>query len=149
MPANFTGAYGYVPGLVPGMIPGIPGLLPNLGTISNYEAVKRAQELASRWGFQQGPMPILQMVTPPTAEELAAAAHAKSVKAPVLRLDAQGREVDENGNVVDRPKITSISTLKVSLVPFSQPHAYVLSCVKAKEDSQVCGVIIFPLRCSS
>ncbi|CAM6115815.1 unnamed protein product [Calypogeia fissa] len=112
MPAY--GAYGYVPGLVPGMIPGIPGLLPNLGT-TNYEAVKRAQELASRWGFQQGPMPILQMVTPPTAEELAAAAHAKSVKAPVLRLDAHGREVDENGNVVDRPKITSISTLKVNI----------------------------------
>lgn len=112
MPANFAGAYGY-PGMVPG-IPGIQGFIPGLGNMSSYEAVKRAQDLASRWGFQQGPIPILQMVTPPTAEELAAAAQARSVKAPVLRLDAHGREVDENGNVVDKPKITSISTLKVS-----------------------------------
>ncbi|BBM98014.1 U4/U6 small nuclear ribonucleoprotein PRP3 [Marchantia polymorpha subsp. ruderalis] len=116
-----------------GMQPGLQGLLPQgfggianyeavkraqemqLGGISNYEAVKRAQELASRWGFQQGPLPILSMVAPPTAEEIAAAAQAKTVKAPVLRLDAHGREVDENGNVVDRPKITSISTLKVNI----------------------------------
>ncbi|KAL2649804.1 hypothetical protein R1flu_017932 [Riccia fluitans] len=86
-----------------------------MGGITNYEAVKRAQELASRWGFQHGQLPILSMVTPPTPEEIAAAAQAKTVKAPVLRLDAQGREIDENGNVIDRPKIASISTLKVNI----------------------------------
>ncbi|KAL3702285.1 hypothetical protein R1sor_020307 [Riccia sorocarpa] len=142
-PAPVLPIPGLVPGVIPGatapafgiygLQPALQGLLQpqglaglanlealkkaqemQMGSIPNYEAVKRAQELASRWGFQHG-QSILSMVTPPTPEEIAAAAQAKTVKAPVLRLDAQGREVDENGNVIDRPKIANISTLKVNI----------------------------------
>ncbi|KAI3883296.1 hypothetical protein MKX03_003440 [Papaver bracteatum] len=36
-------------------------------------------------------------------------------KAPVLRLDAHGREEDEHGNVINQPKFTNLSTLKVNI----------------------------------
>ncbi|KAI3964324.1 hypothetical protein MKW92_015188 [Papaver armeniacum] len=39
----------------------------------------------------------------------------KPPKAPVLRLDAHGREVDEHGNVINQPKMTNLSTLKVNI----------------------------------
>ena len=37
----------------------------------------------------------------------------KPTKAPVLRLDAQGREIDEHGNVINVTKPINLSTLKV------------------------------------
>ncbi|KAL5074526.1 hypothetical protein RYX36_013510 [Vicia faba] len=39
----------------------------------------------------------------------------KPTKAPVLRLDAQGREIDEHGNVVNVTKPSNLSTLKVNI----------------------------------
>jgi U4/U6 small nuclear ribonucleoprotein PRP3 len=39
----------------------------------------------------------------------------KPTKAPVLRLDAQGREIDEHGNVVNITKPSNLSTLKVNI----------------------------------
>ncbi|RZC53136.1 hypothetical protein C5167_012004 [Papaver somniferum] len=41
--------------------------------------------------------------------------HQKPPKAPVLRLDAHGREVDEHGDVINQPKLTNLSTLKVNI----------------------------------
>ncbi|CAI5465672.1 unnamed protein product [Closterium sp. Yama58-4] len=66
----------------------------------------------------------LVVVTPFDAAAAAAAAAAggvgapsssKVTRAPVLRLDAMGREIDEHGNVVERPKIAPVSTLKVNI----------------------------------
>lgn len=81
--------------------------------VSKYEAVKRAQDIVIRMGFPQPPgaMPFMGFL-PGQLEDMGTV-HSKTVKAPVLRLDAQGREVDEHGKVVDRPKISTISTLKV------------------------------------
>ncbi|CAI9282359.1 unnamed protein product [Lactuca saligna] len=67
---------------------------------NSHEAVKRAQELAAKMGFRQDPEVTVQP---------------KLSKAPVLSLDAFGREVDENGNVViNIPKLNILSTLKVN-----------------------------------
>ena len=43
----------------------------------------------------------------------AAVGGGKSTRAPVLRLDAMGREIDEEGRVVERPKAGPVSSLKV------------------------------------
>lgn len=100
-------------GMMPGMIPGMPAIgTPNVGALANYEAIKRAHELAMRLGFHQIPfgMPLMPTMMPTNFAEDGGS---KSVKAPVLRLDAQGREIDEHGNVVERSKVTNVSTLKV------------------------------------
>ncbi|RZC53562.1 hypothetical protein C5167_012422 [Papaver somniferum] len=63
---------------------------------------KQAQELAAKnmfLGQMAGEVSIRQ----------------KPPKAPVLRLDAHGREVDEQGNVINQPKLTNLSTLKVNI----------------------------------
>ncbi|KAJ7569353.1 hypothetical protein O6H91_01G074600 [Diphasiastrum complanatum] len=111
--ATVTGGIGFVSGMMPGM----PGVLPNLGTISNYEAVKRAQEYVVRLGFQQPPgsIPLLGVVPPHGSFEAGTPIQPKTVKAPVLRLDAHGREIDEHGNIMDRPKVANVSTLKVNI----------------------------------
>ncbi|XP_057813794.2 protein RDM16 isoform X2 [Cryptomeria japonica] len=100
----------------PGMT-GVAGLMPGHANMPNFEAVKRAQELAARMGFHQDPesMPFLNMFPGQMADEFGTAGQQKPAKAPVLRLDAQGREIDEHGNVVDKPKITNLSTLKVNI----------------------------------
>ncbi|XP_057840106.2 protein RDM16 [Cryptomeria japonica] len=100
----------------PGMT-GVAGLMPGHANIPNYEAVKRAQELAARMGFHQDPesMPFLNMFPGQMSDEFGTAGQQKPAKAPVLRLDAQGREIDEHGNVIDKPKITNLSTLKVNI----------------------------------
>ncbi|CAA6667988.1 unnamed protein product [Spirodela intermedia] len=90
-------------------------VLPVLTTMPNYEAVKRAQELAARMGFHHDPQfaPLINMF-PGTAAD-ASVQPQKPSKAPVLRLDALGREIDEHGNVINMPKPTSLSTLKVNI----------------------------------
>ncbi|KAK1558177.1 hypothetical protein QYE76_027151 [Lolium multiflorum] len=89
---------------------GISGLT----NIPNLDAVKRAQELAASMGFRQDPQfaPVINMF-PGTSSELAVSQ--RPAKAPVLRLDAQGREVDEHGNVISMTKPSSLSTLKVNI----------------------------------
>lgn len=84
-----------------------------LTTIPNIEAVKRAQELAARMGFRQDPefAPLINLFPGQMATEVAITQ--KPTKAPVLRLDALGREVDEHGNVVNVTKPSNLSTLKV------------------------------------
>lgn len=84
-----------------------------LAGIPNYEAVKRAQELAARMGFRQDPEfgPLLNLF--PGQSPADVAAPQKPTKAPVLRLDALGREIDEHGNVVNVTKPSNLSTLKV------------------------------------
>lgn len=103
--------------MTPGMMPGMPAAAPAVAALANYEAVKRAHELALRLGFHQIPfgMPIMPTMMP---TNLAEDGSSKSVKAPVLRLDAQGREVDEHGHVVERSKATNVSTLKVQFQYF-------------------------------
>ncbi|KAH9318921.1 hypothetical protein KI387_020690, partial [Taxus chinensis] len=44
----------------------------------------------------------------------------KPAKALVLRLDAHGCEIDENGNVINKPKITNLST--IVLIPYSKKN---------------------------
>ena len=90
--------------------PGIPTSTP---TPANYEAVRRAQELAARMGFRQDPQfaPLINMFPGQMVGDIAIPQ--KPTKAPVLRLDAQGREIDEHGNVVNVTKPSNLSTLKV------------------------------------
>ncbi|KAF7064995.1 hypothetical protein CFC21_071188 [Triticum aestivum] len=89
---------------------GISGLT----NIPNLDAVKRAQELAAKMGFRQDPQfaPLINMF-PGTSSELTVPQ--RPAKAPVLRLDAQGREIDENGNVISMTKPSNLSTLKVNI----------------------------------
>lgn len=89
---------------------GISGLT----NILNLDAVKRAQELAAKMGFRQDPQfaPLINMF-PGTSSELTVPQ--RPAKAPVLRLDAQGREIDENGNVISMTKPSNLSTLKVNI----------------------------------
>ncbi|GER36697.1 U4/U6 small nuclear ribonucleoprotein Prp3 [Striga asiatica] len=91
-------------------LPHLPGL-----TAQKYEAVKRAQELAAKMGFRQDPefAPLINMFPGQMPPEVTI--QPKPSKAPVLRLDALGREVDEHGNVVNVPKVNSLSTLKVNI----------------------------------
>ncbi|EXB88506.1 hypothetical protein L484_017259 [Morus notabilis] len=86
-----------------------------LAGIPSYEAVKRAQALAAKMGFRQDPefAPLINLFPgQSTADE---AAPQKPTKAPVLRLDALGREIDEHGNVVNVTKPSNLSTLKVNI----------------------------------
>ncbi|XP_019710344.1 protein RDM16 isoform X2 [Elaeis guineensis] len=110
-----------MPGLPVGVTPsekasaaGGIGILPGL-TTPNIEAVKRAQELAAKMGFRQDPefAPLINMF--PGSSSTDVAAPQRPAKAPVLRLDAQGREIDEYGNVINMPKLTNLSTLKVNI----------------------------------
>ncbi|OAY78986.1 U4/U6 small nuclear ribonucleoprotein Prp3 [Ananas comosus] len=97
---------------------GKPGVLPGLPSIPNLEAVKRAQELAAKMGFRQDPefAPLINMFPGPSvAPSTDVVAPQKPAKAPVLRLDAQGREIDEHGNVINVPKLANLSTLKVNI----------------------------------
>jgi hypothetical protein len=81
-------------------------------------ATKRAMAIASKFGLQ----PSVRPAAPPPGGPPAAAAAAPAAAAAAavaggfrpqpLRLDAQGREVDEFGNVIER-KIAPVSTLKV------------------------------------
>ncbi|KAG8049443.1 hypothetical protein GUJ93_ZPchr0009g1697 [Zizania palustris] len=89
---------------------GIPGLV----NIPNLDAVKRAQEYAAKMGFRQDPQfaPVINLF-PGTSTELTVPQ--RPAKAPVLRLDAQGREIDEHGNVISMTKPTNLSTLKVNI----------------------------------
>lgn len=84
-----------------------------LQPIPNIEAVKRAQELAARMGFRQDPefAPLINLFPGQTTTDVAVPQ--KPTKAPVLRLDALGREIDEHGNVVNLTKPNNLSTLKV------------------------------------
>ncbi|KAJ8558526.1 hypothetical protein K7X08_034055 [Anisodus acutangulus] len=92
-----------------------PSGLPHLVglTAQKYEAVKRAQELAAKMGFRQDPefAPLINMFPGQMPPEVAL--QTKPAKAPVLRLDALGREIDEQGNIVNMPKPSS--TLKVNI----------------------------------
>ncbi|PHU03824.1 hypothetical protein BC332_29075 [Capsicum chinense] len=92
-----------------------PSGLPHLVglTAQKYEAVKRAQELAAKMGFRQDPefAPLINMFPGQMAPE--ATLQSKPAKVPVLRLDALGREIDEQGNIVNMPKPSS--TLKVNI----------------------------------
>ncbi|KAL0321945.1 UNVERIFIED_CONTAM: protein RDM16 [Sesamum calycinum] len=93
-----------------GGMPHLPGL-----TAQKYEAVKRAQELAAKMGFRQDPefAPLINMFPGQMPPDVTI--QPKPSKAPVLRLDALGREIDEHGNVVNVPKVNSLSTLKVNI----------------------------------
>ncbi|KAG2730099.1 hypothetical protein I3760_01G277200 [Carya illinoinensis] len=92
-----------------------PSAPAGLTTIPNIEAVKRAQELAARMGFRQDPefAPLINLFPGQMATDVAVPQ--KPSKAPVLRLDALGREVDEHGNVVNLTKPSNLSTLKVNI----------------------------------
>lgn len=85
-------------------------------TAPKVEAVKRAQELAAKMGFRQDPQfaPLINMF-PGQHMPAEVTFQPKPAKAPVLRLDALGREVDEHGNVVSSTKVTNLSTLKVNI----------------------------------
>ncbi|KAL0539283.1 hypothetical protein IC582_023479 [Cucumis melo] len=86
-----------------------------LTSIPHIEAVKRAQELAARMGFRQDPefAPLINLFPGNIATDVAVPQ--KPTKVPVLRLDALGREIDEQGNVVNITKPSNLSTLKVNI----------------------------------
>ncbi|XP_050210020.1 protein RDM16 [Mercurialis annua] len=89
--------------------------VPGLANITNIEAVKRAQELAAKMGFRQDPefAPLINLFPGQVPAEVSVAQ--KPTKAPVLRLDALGREIDEHGNLVNLTKPSNLSTLKVNI----------------------------------
>ncbi|KAK3018516.1 hypothetical protein RJ639_003689 [Escallonia herrerae] len=91
-------------------VPQLAGL-----TAPKFEAVKRAQELAAKMGFRQDPefAPLINLFPGQMPPE--ATVQSKPAKAPVLRLDPLGREVDEHGNVVNTTKLNNLSTLKVNI----------------------------------
>lgn len=89
-------------------VPQITGL-----TAQNVEAVKRAHELAAKMGFWQDPEFATVFNAFPGQMPPDVTIQPKPSKVPVLRLDAMGREIDEEGKVVDIPKAQSLSTLKV------------------------------------
>ncbi|CAM8886857.1 unnamed protein product [Rhodiola kirilowii] len=95
-------------------------VMPSIAGIGNlsgasFEAVKRAQELAAKMGFRKDPefSPLINLFPGQLPSEVSILP--KPAKAPVLRLDALGREIDEEGNVVNIMKPTSLSTLKVNI----------------------------------
>ena len=92
-------------------------VLPGLGNKVNIEAVKRAQEVAARMGYRQDPEfpTIINYLLGQTPTETMAVQQ-KPAKAPVLRVDALGREIDEHGNVISVTKPSNLSTLKVNKV---------------------------------
>ncbi|XP_062155047.1 protein RDM16 isoform X2 [Alnus glutinosa] len=92
-----------------------PSASAGLTAIPNIEAVKRAQELAARMGFRQDPefAPLINLFPGQMAADVSVPQ--KPSKAPVLRLDALGREIDEHGNVVNVTKPSNLSTLKVNI----------------------------------
>lgn len=105
--------------LPPSSVSGMPAAagavgISGLTNIPNLDAVKRAQELAAKMGFRQDPQfaPLINMF-PGTSSELTVSQ--RPAKPPVLRLDAQGREIDEQGNVISMTKPSSLSTLKVNI----------------------------------
>ncbi|ONK65298.1 uncharacterized protein A4U43_C07F35690 [Asparagus officinalis] len=91
------------------------GTLSGLANQPAIEAVKRAQELAAKMGYRQDPefAPLINMF--PGSSTVPEMAAPRPSKVPVLRLDAQGREIDEHGNVINMPKLTNLSTLKVNI----------------------------------
>ncbi|CAN7093984.1 unnamed protein product [Brassica rapa subsp. narinosa] len=91
-------------------------VLPGLGNKVNIEAVKRAQEVAARMGYRQDPEfpTIINYLLGQTPAETMAVQQ-KPAKAPVLRVDALGREIDEHGNVISVTKPSNLSTLKVNI----------------------------------
>ncbi|KAI3847691.1 hypothetical protein MKX03_019501 [Papaver bracteatum] len=76
---------------------------------------KQAQELAAKMGCHQDPgfAPLINMFPRQMPREVSILQ--KPPKAPVLHLDAHGREVDEQDNVINQPKLTNLSTLKVNI----------------------------------
>ncbi|KAM7271041.1 hypothetical protein ACFE04_030255 [Oxalis oulophora] len=91
-----------------------PGIsVPGLANVPNLEVVKRAQELAAKMGFRQDPLfpPLINLAGLPADVTV----QQKPTKAPVLRVDALGREIDENGNVISVTKPSNLSTLKVNI----------------------------------
>ncbi|XP_052875814.1 protein RDM16-like isoform X2 [Gossypium arboreum] len=89
--------------------------VPGLASISNLEAVKRAQELAAKMGFRQDPQfaPLINLF--PGQVQADTLVPQKPTKAPVLRVDALGREIDEHGNLINATKPSNLSTLKVNI----------------------------------
>ncbi|XP_039060185.1 protein RDM16-like isoform X2 [Hibiscus syriacus] len=89
--------------------------VPGLASIPNLEAVKRAQELAAKMGFRQDPQfaPLINMF--PGQVQVDVPVPQKPTKAPVLRVDALGREIDEHGNIINVTKPSNLSTLKVNI----------------------------------
>ncbi|KZV36625.1 hypothetical protein F511_39809 [Dorcoceras hygrometricum] len=115
-PVGVSPSSSSVPVAPPPVIPTSSGLPHLLGlTTQKYEAVKRAQELAAKMGFRQDPefAPLINMFPGQMPPEVTI--QPKPSRAPVLRLDALGREIDEHGNVVNIAKVNSLSTLKVNI----------------------------------
>ncbi|PIA42077.1 hypothetical protein AQUCO_02100141v1 [Aquilegia coerulea] len=93
---------------------GVPALT-GIAAIPNIEAVKRAQELAARMGFHHDPGygPAINMFPGQMPPDVTV--QQKPSKAPVLRLDQYGNEIDEHGNVINMSKPSNLSTLKVNI----------------------------------
>ncbi|OIT32674.1 PREDICTED: U4/U6 small nuclear ribonucleoprotein Prp3 [Nicotiana attenuata] len=92
---------------------GLPQVAGLTVTAQNYDKVKRAHELFAKMGFRQDPEfpPLINMFPGQMPPEVTI--QPKPARAPVLRLDALGREIDEQGNVVNVHKPSS--TLKVNI----------------------------------
>ncbi|MCO5602156.1 hypothetical protein L7F22_056284 [Adiantum nelumboides] len=86
---------------IPGLVSGVP-----------HDAIKKVQEVAARFGLSQPTDSFFSMMQ---GNDFGTVSQHRDAKRPVLLLDAQGREIDEHGNVVERTKISNLSTLKVNI----------------------------------
>ncbi|KAI5075973.1 hypothetical protein GOP47_0008038 [Adiantum capillus-veneris] len=91
-------------------LPNFPGLVPGVAPLN--DALKKVQEVAARLGISQPTDSFFSMMQ---GNDFGTVGQQRDVRRPVLRLDAQGREIDEHGNVVERTKISNLSTLKVNI----------------------------------
>lgn len=98
------------------VVPVMPTVVPEtLARMMDPTALAKVQAIANRLSAAKGGLmmpPASLAVAPPVAAAGSAAAK-PGFRPPVLRLDAQGREVDEQGNVVKR-EVVQVSTLKVN-----------------------------------
>ncbi|KAF3509378.1 hypothetical protein F2Q69_00008173 [Brassica cretica] len=91
-------------------------VFPGPESTSNIEAVRKAQELAAKMAFRHDPKfsSTLNYFSGQAPTKTMAVTQ-KPTKPPVLRVDALGREIDENGNVISVTKPSNLSTLKVNI----------------------------------
>lgn len=105
---------------------GLPVTLPGVSGAIPASPLLAASELLPTPGVTPGVPPDASGAGAGAGAGVGARGKPVTARAPVLRLDALGREVDEEGNVVERGKIGPVNTLKVC----SRRTFYLVTCFR-------------------